>query len=136
MNKKDEKTDDDFTYSQKNNLKCIWLIWASVITIVLIAVYFFLHLNLKEEGHELVSLNKEQLTMINSFIAQKSDTTKTTELIVNYLEKILPEHEDNIEGLVNMYTHEQLITVLPNYPFKIKSFFWLTGSKILLEVAF
>lgn len=154
-----------------------WLIWASSLTVVLVAFYFTLHF-IVGGGAENIYLQKDQLSIINTFIVQSdtvilaidspkasvtdkasvSDKPKVSEkasvtvnakalpktsdsykevLIKDYIKKCINGVDDkDIDQLFKTYRLNQLITVLPYYPFKVNSFFWLIGNKVLLEVAF
>lgn len=119
----------------KNDPKSIWLIWASFISLFVIGIYIFLHLIIK--GQEEIYLNKYQLNAINTMIANTKDTLKTQVLIINYLKTILPiENNRDTKEFIETYSIDNISTILPTYPFKVKSFFWLTGSFLFLEIVF
>lgn len=120
-----------------NKLKSIWLIWAGSISLIIILIYFITHICYNENGIEEKFLNKDNLSAINSLIAIENDGLPKNDLIIEYLEKLMPMKDTTeISHLVNTYNNKQLIAVLPEYPFKVESFFWLTGSWVLLEVVF
>lgn len=114
--------------------KTIWLICFSVLTIAIVVTYFYLHQKFK--GEEQVLLKPQQINTINSFINNDKDTLNVKKLIVNYLDAVLPQNKTDIQKLVNTYDFKQLIIILPTYPFTVNSYFWLSGTCVLLEVVF
>jgi len=114
--------------------KTIWIISMSVLTTSIVALYFFLHYEIK--GKEIVSLKQQQLNTINSFITQEPDTVRAKELIIDYVNAILPNTTMNVRVIANTYNLDQLIIILPSYPFEVRSYFWLSGTLVLLEVVF
>jgi hypothetical protein len=123
----------------KKHIKAVWLISVSLITIAMVITYFILHSN--NQGEEQVLLNKDQLSVITSLITQNQDSVKTDDtakkiLIEDYLSKNLPVSDSLVVKLLKTYSLNQLIIVLPTYPFRIKSYFWLSGNWVLMEVVF
>jgi hypothetical protein len=147
-----------------DKLRNQWLLGASITTVSLVVLYFVLHL-LIGGGAENVYLQKDQLAIINTFIVQPdtasytNDSATTTvgrvavlqkagsmgiapetgkvRLIKDYILKTVDNLDPKeVDQLFETYSLTRLITVLPYYPFRVKSFFWLVGNKVLLEVAF
>lgn len=152
--------------------KLSWLAWTSCFSILFIATYIICHQF--KDGEERVSLNKEQLSAINSIIATSSqesnqapvtplptdttvhstDTTaytaklassvpgiaseaKLKQHVITYINDALDlRNPKSLVALVNSYDIVHLQAILPTYRFRVNSFFWLTGKKLLLEVVF
>jgi hypothetical protein len=133
-----EKLFETYNPFIKDHLKSIWLISVSALTILLVVTYFILHHYYK--GEDQILLNKDQLSVITALITQ-NDSIKTTDaqkklLINDYLSQNLPAKDTVVDHLLKTYGLNQLITVLPTYPIKIKSYFWLSGGWVLMEVVF
>jgi hypothetical protein len=148
-----------------DKLRNQWLWGASIITVSLVFIYFVLHF-LIGDGAENVYLQKDQLAIINTFIVQDDTVCHTNDsleitpagggagvakantnaaspdagkvrLIKDYILKTVDNLDPKtVDDLFETYCLTQLITVLPYYPFRVKSFFWLVGNKVLLEVTF
>lgn len=132
----------------KRKPKMVWLIRACIVSLILIGTYVTTHI--VSQGEEELFLNRDQLSTLSAIIAIETKATedslntnkeaaekKTQKLVSNYLENILPyENSEEISQLFDTYETEHLPTVLPTYSFKVESFFWLTGSRLFLEIVF
>lgn len=134
-----EKLFDRYHPFIKEHIKTIWLFSVSVLTILLVVTYFILHHYSK--GEDQILLNQDQLSVVTTLITQNLDSVKISDdakkvLIDDYLSKNLPVKDSVVDKLLMTYSLNQLIIVLPTYPFKIKSYFWLNGNRVLMEVVF
>lgn len=124
-----------------NMTKNTWLIWASTVSCLIIGLYLTLHAISDKEG-EKVRLNSQQLSAISTIIGNASDTLpadqkKVKKLIVHYLEDALAmKNSYEVDSIVSGYQLHQLPAVLPSYNFTTRSFFWLSGKWVLVEVIF
>ena len=124
----------------------VWFKWSIGLSLSIMIVYTILHMFF--EGKEVRALSPEQLSTINALII-KADTSKNEELrankigIQNFLKVnlLVSFNEDTlackeIDTLVKTNSLHYLMVVLPNYPFEVRSFFWLKGFKIYAELLF
>jgi hypothetical protein len=132
----------------KRKPKTEWLIRACIISLILIGTYITAHI--VNQGEEELFLNRDQLSAVNAIIALDTKFTedslitdkaaiekKTQRLVSSYLENVLPyKNSEEIGQLFKTYEIKHLSTVLPTYSFKVKSFFWLTGARLFLEIVF
>ncbi len=126
----------------------VWLIRACIVSLILIGTYVTTHI--VSQGEEELFLNRDQLSTLSAIIALESKVAedslntdkesvekRTGSMVISYLENILPyDNSKEISQLFDAYETKHLTTVLPTYSFKVKSFFWLTGSRLLLEIVF
>lgn len=68
--------------------------------------------------------NLDSITKVD--IIQKDELT----------EAISGKYGNNIEKIMDNYSLDTFIQILPTYPFKIKSYFWLSGHLLYLELIF
>ncbi len=121
-----------------------WLLGTSIITLILVVVYISTHLRcdggkIEVVGNEINYLNLNQVNLINSTINNhdSTDDTLIKKSIIDYLQK-----ENNINNSADIikYINNTELSILqiylPYYPIKTKSFFWLDGNRILLEIVF
>lgn len=120
--------------------KTKWLIWATSLTLMLALFYLAMHLIFCSPGNETKFLDKDQLSTINSLIAinkNPADTNKTKELIYQYLARSFALVDSSkIIIQINKTELKQLQIILPSYPLKVQSFFWLNDPMVLLEIVF
>lgn len=122
-----------------------WFYNTALITVILAIAYLIPHLIW--EGKEAVYLTKEQLTAVNTILAQDTITTPgdTVRLQFNaYLSRVLDKSEPKGSGnliteqlrALNLFSNRELPAILPTYPFYIVSPFWLFGGWVFLELVF
>lgn len=120
-----------------------WLLGTSIITAILVIIYLITHLGIinfcNTNGHEINYLNINQVNIINSTINNQETTNDSIRkaAIIDFLKK---EYELNdTSDIIVFIKNSDLKTIqsfLPHYPIKTKSFFWLDGNRILLEIVF
>ncbi len=130
--------------SSVNKQKITWLIFASILSIATIWLYLCLHNS--NPGEKIEYLNKDQISAIHTITKVPQDIPEDQLPQVNrklkkslqfYLLDLMT-YSDNkqVEQLVDNYSLDELNLLLPNFPFKVKSFFWLRNPYILLEIVF
>lgn len=116
-----------------------WLIWASVIAAILVLTYTLLHSFLYQKiGEKTHQLSKTEFAAVTS-ITQSDTTASPTRAqyrVQDYLFRIMDIK--NPEAVTNMIKTQGVkdISYLSTYPFRVKSYFWLTDYWVLLEVIF
>ena len=108
--------------------KTKWLIIASIITLILVSFYLYLHLCAPTlKGYEMKLLNRTQINAINVSINLNKDSTTseaTKKSIKDYLQKEYSLcQDDEIIKFIDTNELIQIQALLPTYTIKTKSFF-------------
>lgn len=116
-----------------------WLIWASSIATILVVIYTVFHCtHYKSHGEKTHRLSTTEYAAITSFVQEDTSNCKES------AEARVKVYLDDIMVLKNKASVDKMIedqgvqstTYLSNYPFKVRSYFWLSDYWVLLEVIF
>jgi|GEM_PF-3324054 len=132
-----------------------WFSRGFYLSIFLVFLYVVLHVFVPIKGEEVIYLSKEHLITVQALIdghdvllqdeaSQEQETLEIPQEVFGYLKGVLmlngekgsPELIKYMEGQLEPFNRHSLITALPNIPFKVPSFFWLTGALLFLEIIF
>lgn len=122
-----------------------WFLTTIWISAILFIVYFAAHFFCK--GDEQIYLTKDQLGAVNAIITDsvQEDEAINREKVLSYISTIIFINVSDsakaartaiIRNDLKQFRNSELSIILPSYPFKIESFFWLTGSSVFVELIF
>ena len=115
--------------------KTKWLIWTSVLSLALIITYIFLHKS--HTGKVDLSLNKEQINAINLILENDTIPERAQITALNYISDVLSLTDTTVlKRFFKTYQYKDIKTILTEYSFEVKSYFWLKEPRVFLEIIF
>lgn len=122
-----------------------WFLSCTVLLLLLLTVYLIMHSH--KPGGEIIKLTKQETIDISNIL--DSDTSllnnnifiESKKYAYNYLFSIHDIYSSRDSILIrnhfDQYKNKQaFLNAIANFPIKIKSYFWLTGDFLLLEIIF